>query len=195
MPRDDSSPSESSTPTFRRPTVSVHEVGRTLIGGGVAAVVLFFTIVVVGRVGSFEALRLIEAAVPTARFLAAAVVGGSLTVLALLLTLLGLSLGSEIQFSDALYARAAFLARLSVISIVLATGVLLAVAVPVAEAETLATYYAIFYYVLAAALAILGGLVITMGLLIGLLVRGVSAIGHSDADSDLIRGGGAESDY
>lgn len=148
--------------------------------------VLFLTIIWVGRVGSFEALRLIEAAVPTARFLAAAVVGGALTVLALLLTLLGLSLGTEFHFSDTLYTRAAFLTRLSVISIVIATGVLLAVAVPIREVEELATYYAVFYYVLAGALAVLGGLVIAMALLIGLILRGVIAIGHSDAESDLV---------
>ncbi|MGH8947080.1 MAG: hypothetical protein ACRDVL_13160 [Acidimicrobiia bacterium] len=176
----------SSGPTFRRSTVSKHEVGRTLVGGGVAAVVLFLTIIWVGRVGAFEALRLIEAAVPTARFFAAAVVGGALTVLALLLTLLGLSLGTEFHFGDTLYARAAFLTRLSVISIVLATGILLAVAVPIEEVEELATYYAAFYYVLAGALAVLGGLVITIGLLIGLILRGVIAIDHSGAESDLV---------
>lgn len=163
------------------------EIGGTLIGGGVAVVVLFFIIIGVGGIGSFEALRLIEAAVPTARFLASAVVGGAMTVLALLLTLLGLSLGSEYQFSQALYTRAAFLTGLSVAAIILGTLILLAVAVPIEEVEGLATYYAVFYYILAGALALLGGLVIAIGIIIGFILRGLIAIGHPEAVSDLLR--------
>lgn len=168
--------------------VSKHEIRGTLIGGGVSAVVLFAIIIGVGRVHSFEALRLIEAAVPTARFLAAAVIGGAVTVLALLLTLLGLSLSSDFRFSDALYTRSAFLTWLSVAAIVLGTLVLLAVAIPIEEVEELATYYAIFYYVLAVALSLLGGLVIAIGVIIGFLLRGLIAIGHSERESDLLDG-------
>jgi hypothetical protein len=165
---------------------SKHEIRGTLIGGAVSAMVLFFIIIWVGRVHSFQALRLIEAAQPTARFLAASVVGGAVTVLALLLTLLGLSLGSEFRFSDALYARAAFLTWLSVAAIVLGTLILLAVAVPVEEVEELANYYATFYYVLAVALSLLGGMVIAIGVIIGFLLRGLIAIGHSEGESDLL---------
>lgn len=164
------------------------EIRGTLLGGGVAALVLFFIIIGFGRVHSFEALRLIEAALPTAHFLGSAVVAGSVTVLALLLTLLGLSLSSDYRFSDALYERATFLTWLSVAAIALSTLVLLAVAIPIEEVEQLATYYAIFYYALAAALSLLGGLIIAIGVIIGFLLRGLIAIGHSEGDSDLLRG-------
>ena len=171
------------------------EIRGTLVGGGVAALVMFFIIIGVGRVHSFEALRLIEAALPTAHFLGAAAVGGSVTVLALLLTLLGLSLSSDFRFSDALYERAAFLTRLSVLAIMLGSLVLLAVAVPIEQVEDLATYYAVFYYVLVGALAILGGLVIAIGVIIGFLLRGLIAIGHSEAESDLLDGDQTGQDY
>ena len=175
-----------------RGAYSAHEIRGTLIGGGVSALVLFFIIVGVGTVGSFEALRLIEAALPTARFLAAAVLGSAVTVLALLLTLLGLSLSSDYRFSEALYTRATFLTWLSVACIILGALVLLAVAVPIAEVEGLATYYAAFYYVLAAALSLLGGLVVAMGLIIGFILRGLIAIGHPEGESDLLREGQEE---
>jgi hypothetical protein len=175
--------------TVKPAAFAKHEIRGTLIGGGVSAVVLFFIIVVVGRVGSFEALRLIEAALPTARFLASAVLGSAVTVLALLLTLLGLSLSSDYRFSEALYTRATFLTWLSVVCIVLGALVLLAVAVPIAEVEALTTYYAAFYYVLAAALSLLGGLVVAMGLIIGFILRGLIAIGHPEGESDLLHEG------
>lgn len=163
-----------------------HEVRGVLVGGAVAAVVLFATTVGVGRVGSFEALRLIEAALPTARFLAAAVVGSSVTVLALLLTLVGLSLGSEYRFGETLYARANLLTRLSVFSIVIGTAVLLAVTVPIGEVAELATYYDVLYYTLMSSLSVLGGLVVATGLLIGLTLRSLIAIGHPHGKSDLL---------
>lgn len=166
---------------------SSKEIRGTLVGGAVAAVVLFFIIIGVGRVHSFEALRLIEAALPTAHFLGSAVVAGSVTVLALLLTLLGLSLSSDYRFSNALYERATFLTWLSVTAIALGTLVLLAVAVPIQEVEELTTYYAIFYWVLAAALSLLGGLVIAIGVIIGFLLRGLIDIGHSEGESDLLQ--------
>lgn len=165
---------------------SNQEIRGTLIGAGAAAVVLFAIVIGVGQVHSFEALRLIEAALPTAHFLGASVVGGSVTVLALLLTLLGLSLSSDYRFSDALYERATFLTWLSVVAIALGAFVLLAVAIPIAEVEELATYYAIFYYALAAALSLLGGLVIAIGVIIGFLLRGLIAIGHSEGESELL---------
>lgn len=168
------------------------EIRGTLVGGAVAAVVFFSIIIGVGQLHSFEALGLIEAALSTAHFLGAAAVGGSVTVLALLLTLLGLSLSSDFRFSDALYERASFLTGLSVIAIALGTLVLLAVAIPISEVEELATYYAIFYYVLAAALSLLGGLVIAIGVIIGFLLRGLIDIGHSEADSDLLSEVGRE---
>lgn len=166
--------------------VPSYEIRGALVGGGVAVVALFVTIILIGRVGSFEAPVIIEAAVSTAHFFAAAAVGGSLTVLALLLTLLGLSLGSEYHFSDALYTRAAFLTRLSVTSIILGTAILLASAMPIGEVDQLAIYHDIFYYGLSAALSILGGLVISMGLLIGVILRGITDIGRSGAESDLL---------
>lgn len=163
-----------------------HEIRGVITGGALAALVLFVTIVAVGRIGSFQALRLIEAALPAARFLAAAVVGSAVTVLALLLTLLGLSLGSEFTFNSALYARANLLTSLSVVSIVVGIVVLLAVTLPIGEVEELATYYHIFYYVLAGSLSVLGGLVVATGSLIGVTLRGLIAIGHPEGESDLL---------
>lgn len=166
---------------------SSHEMRGSIAGGAVAAVALFATVLGVGSVGSFEALRLIEAMLGTARFLAATVIGGSLTVLALLLTVLGLSLSSSYKFSARLYTRARYLTRLSVIGIVLGTLILLAVTIPIGEVEEFRIYYAFFYYTLAAALAILGGLVVAIGLLIGATLRGLIAIGHPQAESDLLQ--------
>lgn len=163
-----------------------HELRGALAGGVVAAFALFATVIGVGRPGSFEALGLIEAALPTARFLASTVVGSAVTTLALLLTIVGLSLRADYDFHDRLYSRVRYLTTLSVVSIVIGVLVLLAVTVPIGEVEELRTYYSAFYYGLAAAMAVLGGVVVSMGLLIGATLRGLLEIGAPRGTSDLL---------
>lgn len=161
------------------------ELRGSVIGGLVAAAALFAMVVLVGRVGSFEALRLIESVLPGARFLASAVMGGSLTVLALLLTLLGL-MTSHFTFHPRLYTRVGFITNLSVLSIIVAVGLLLAVGVPIQEVDEVRPYYVVLYYVLAAGMALLGGMAVSMGLMIGSTLRGLVNVQHPDEISDLL---------
>lgn len=169
-----------------RQSLRPSELKGSLIGGLVTALTLFAMVVLVGRIGSFEALRLIEAVLPGARFLAAAVIGGALTVMALLLTLLGLSITSEHAFSTRLYSRVSYITKLSVASIIMSTGLLLAVGVPIQQVDEVRPYYAILYYVLAGAMALVGGMVVSMGLMIGATLRGLVNVQHPDAVSDLL---------
>ena len=76
------------------------------VGGLITALALFGGVIGVGRIGDFEALRIIEAVLPTTRFLASTAIAASVTVLALLLTLIGLSLTSDMTFHPRLYKRA-----------------------------------------------------------------------------------------
>jgi hypothetical protein len=162
-----------------------HELRGVIAGGTVSALALFATIIGVGRVGSFEALGLIEAALPTAQFFASSVIGGSITILALLLTLVALTLRSDVDFHTRLFVRARYLTRLSVTSLLLATAILLAMTIPIGEVDELGRLYATFYYGLAVVLAVLGGLVVATGLLIGATLRGLLDMAHPEGVSDL----------
>lgn len=156
------------------------------VGGLVTASFLFVVIIGVGQIHSFEARGLIESVLPTARFLASTVIGAAVTVLALLLTLIGLSLDSKEQFSTRLYDRAIRITRMAVVCIVMGVAVLLAVSVPVVEVPEISELYAALYYGLSAAIAVLGGLVTTMGLMIGATLRGLIGAAHPEGESDLI---------
>lgn len=156
------------------------------VGGLVTASFLFVVVIGVGQIHSFEARGLIEAVLPAARFLSSTVVGAAVTVLALLLTLVGLSLNTEQQFSARLYDRAIRITRMAVICIIMGVGVLLAVSVPIVEVEEISELYASLYYILSAAIAVLGGLVTTMGLMIGATLRGLIGAAHPEGESDLI---------
>lgn len=162
------------------------EARGALIGGAVAAVALFVMVIGVGSVGSFEALRLIESVQPGARFLASTVIAAAVTVLALLLTLLGLSMNTEVTFHKRLYTRARHITRLSVACIIMGVVLLLAVGVPLGEVEEIRPYFSILYYVLTGVMAVVGGLVVAMGLMIGSTLRGLIEIQHPDAASSLL---------
>lgn len=162
------------------------EMRVAAIGGLVTATFLFAMVIGVGRIGSFEALRLIQAVLDSALFLGSTVVAAAVTVLALMLTLVGLSLTSEYTFSPRLYSRAMSITRMAVGCLILGVGVLLAVTFPVAEVEEAAVHYESLYYILSIALALLGGMVTAMGLLIGMTLAGLIRVGDPDEESDII---------
>jgi hypothetical protein len=62
------------------------ELKGALIGGAVVSTGLLGGVILVGTVGNFQALRLIEVTLPTARFLVGSAIGAGVTVLALMLT-------------------------------------------------------------------------------------------------------------
>ncbi|HEX6220968.1 MAG TPA: hypothetical protein VF115_07725 [Acidimicrobiia bacterium] len=156
------------------------------VGGLVTASFLFVVIIGVGKIHAFEARGLIEAVLPAARFLGSTVVGASVTVLALLLTLIALSMDSGQRFSSRLYDRAIRITRIAVLCIIMGVVVLLAVSVPVVEVPEISQHYAALYYGLSGALAVLGGLVTSMGLMIGTTLRGLIGAAHPEGESDLV---------
>lgn len=164
---------------------TLSEMKGPLIGGTVSALALFAMVVAVGSVATFEALGLIEAVLPSARFLASTVIAAAITVLALLLTLLGLSMNSEVSFDDLLYKRARNITRLSVVCMIMGVVLLLAVGVPLEEVEEARPYYSLLYYLLTGLMASVGGLVVAMGLMIGSTLRGLIEIQEPNAASEL----------
>lgn len=166
------------------------EIWGPLVGGGTGAVALFALTVAVGRFSSDAALRLIETVTPAVRFLGVGVVTASITVLGLLLTLLGLSLNSEYRFKPRFYRRVGHITTLSVVGLVTAVAMLLAATVPVGEVDEVTRFYDAYYYVLASGISVLGGVTISMGLMIGATLRGLVRIGHPDSTSDLLDGEG-----
>lgn len=166
------------------------ELKGAATGGVVASIGLFGGVILVGRVGDFEALRLIEATLPTARFMASATLGAGITVLALMLTLIGITTTSDLQFSDVHYRRIRYVNIMTIAVIVLSVVVLIAMGIPIAEVEEVREFYATLYYVLAALMSLLGGLVVAMALMIGGTIGGLTDAAHPEGESHLIEGSG-----
>ncbi len=163
------------------------ELGGPLVGGLVSAVAMFGAVIAVGQVGDFRALRIIEAVLPTTRFLASTAIAAGVTVLALLLTLIGLSLNVDIAFHSRLYRRARVITVLSIVAIVLGSLLLLAVTMPIEEVEDLRAFYDVLYYALATSTSVLGGVMVTIGLMISATLIGLIEVAHPEGSNDLLR--------
>lgn len=173
--------------TGRRERIPRRELAIAIAGGATAGITLFIIIISVGSVGDFRALRLIEATLPTTRFLASSAIAAAATILALVLTLLSINLTTRIDFSRLHYRRVGHVTRLSITTIVLSTLVLIAVTVPIEEVDELTSYYDIMYYVLASATSLVGGAVVATALSIAETIHGLIAVADPLAESDLGR--------
>jgi hypothetical protein len=157
-------------------------VGATT-GAGVAAAFMFGTAIVLGTIASSEAFGLVEAILPTARFLAVGVLTAAITVLALLLTLLGMSLNGQYVFRSRFYFRIGRITTLSTAAIVAAVILLLLSGLPLEEIEGAQRFYDFYFYALSGGISVLGGLAISMALMIGSTLKELAQIGepgHSD---------------
>ncbi len=162
------------------------DLREALAGGGVAAAVLFVVVAVVGSVSPFEARGLLEASLPTIRFLASSVMASVATVMALMLTLLSLTYTSQYEFREIHFRRIRQISVLSTVTIVAAVVLLLFLGFPVNEADGLRLYYGIVYYGVTGSASLLGGLLIAIVLMLHRTIRGLVDIGHPHGESHLI---------
>ncbi|MBT8207890.1 MAG: hypothetical protein HKN07_01930 [Acidimicrobiia bacterium] len=157
-----------------------------IIGGSVAALVMFAGVVTVGSVTPFVGLKLLQSVLPTIRFLASSGLAAGATVMALMLTLIGLTFTSDWQFRDIHYIRIKQISLLATWTMLLSIVVLLFLGLPVEEADQLQFYYDVVYYAVLAAASILGGLLVAVALMLHRTISGLVAIGHPSGNSELI---------
>lgn len=143
-----------------------------LVGGLVAALTMGGLVVVVGNATSWEAKALLDASLPTTRFLCSSVMAASATTLALMLTLLSLSAGADREIKASHFERIRQIAFVDVVAFIGATLLLVALVVPFSESsEVPAHWYVGIYYASSLLSALLGGLLVAVMLLLYAAVR------------------------
>lgn len=146
-----------------------------LVGGlvtvGISLAIRFF----VGQVyGGGEAIKLIEALSSSSLRLAAVIATSSATILALMLTILGLAREAANDFNMKLYHRIDVIAFLSTASLCGAILLLLLLSLPVGQFDNIpSSWFTVFYYVLVTLIAGLSGLLISIILMLFSTIRSV----------------------
>lgn len=145
-----------------------------LIGGGVATAMILGAVTIVGSVSGYSALQRLEATLPSIRFLCSTVATGGVTILALMVTLLGLSRSVETDLERVHYRRIQQIAYMASLSVAAAIFVLVFLAVPVEhDADILLAYAEWVYWGIVVLSSLLGGIMITLVLMLLTAVRGL----------------------
>lgn len=166
-------------------TRSVHlDLGSALAGGVVTALVTTAVVVFVGAVGAGKARVLLEATLPTTRFLCSAIMTASATTLALMLTLLSLSTGVKGDLSSSHYQRIRQIALMDVIAFGGATILLVTLIVPFGENISIPIqWYTVIYYVVSIAAGVLAGILVAVVIMLYTTVRDVIGMVIDQANS------------
>lgn len=159
---------------------------RWAVAGGVAAGVIGFGgMAIVGTATAFEARRLLDAVLPTARFAASAYVAGGATILALMLTLITFSITHEVEFRASHYKRIREIAAMTTAVIVASVLLLMFLSFPLDEAQVERGYYVWVYYAILLGGAFTGGVFISVIFMLFYAVRGLIDVAEDDSKSPL----------
>ncbi len=166
-----------------------------IVAGGAGLVSVLFmgsVSVLLGEFSGAEARRLVEATIPTSRLFCATVMTVSATILALMLTIVGLGSKSETKLADAHYHRIVTLAFYDTLLFALSTGLMIIQCVPVYESKEIpGWWYTTMYYLLLSLTSAVGGAAITVISLLYLAVKDViQVVGLNQSDHPAVGGGG-----
>jgi hypothetical protein len=141
---------------------------KALIGGIIAGSIALGGQWLVGQIYSgWEARRLLESVISSALFFGSSIVTAAATILALMLTMLGLTHQSESEFDPVFYKRIERISLLSTISLVGGVLLLQFLSIPLQESDEVPAYwYKIIYYILIVSIAGLAGLVVGIVLML-----------------------------
>lgn len=159
-----------------------------LAGGAFTALLAVGVMSLVGRVGDYQARRLLEATIPSIRFLSSSVMTASATVLALMLTMLALSAEMEADIRGVHYERIQQASIMAVVALITAIVVLMGLTFPLEDSEALNRFYNLIYYALLGSSALLGGMMVAVVLMLLNAIRDLVRLFHPTGSSSLRKG-------
>ncbi|CAN5378553.1 hypothetical protein BH23BAC3_BH23BAC3_19660 [soil metagenome] len=138
-----------------------------LYGGLVTAVFSGVAVYLLGNLSGFEALQLIETSIPRISTLFNTIILASATILALILTLLGISSGSESKLKKYHYKQVLSLARFDSFLFIVTLIFFLLLNIPITEAEKIPTsWYNSIYWVILFISSLLSGIMVAVILML-----------------------------
>ncbi len=158
------------------------------MGGVVAALVTLAGSWGVGRLSGGEARVLVEASLPRMREFCNTIILAAGTILALMLTILGMSTRAASEMKAHHYQRIRQIALFDTILIVGATIVVLVFNVPLTESENVpTTWFSALYYLILAFTAMVGGALVSVVLMIHHTISDIiEVIGLGRTDKEVV---------
>lgn len=138
-----------------------------IIGGGIITFLGLSAAVLIGQIGGTQAKHFLSQSQSNINTLFNTIVLSSSTILALLFTVLSLSSGTKVKLKDAFYSRIKQVALFDTILFVITMFIFLTLNFPVEKSGDIPDFwYKVIYYVTAVAASIIGGMIVTVILLL-----------------------------
>lgn len=138
-----------------------------IYGGVLTALFTGLSVYLLGSLSGHEALQLLESSLPRISMLFNTIILASATILALLLTLLGISSGTESRLKKTHYRQVLSLARFDSFLFIATLILFQAFSFPVTEAENVDTeWYRIIYWSTLFASSLMSGLMVAVILML-----------------------------
>lgn len=166
----------------------VTEAWRPFVGGAITTGLCLGGTLALGTRGGYESLRLLEAAIPTIRFVCSSLITASATILALMLTLLGLSLNTDRPLAKSHYLRVRRIARWDAIGFLASLLFLLLLSLPLQESDQVPRgwFDVIYYAVLSISSLLAGYLSVVVLLLYEMISDLIEVFGLEQEDHPLL---------
>jgi len=143
---------------------------------------------ILGQISGYKAMELLKNSMSGINMLCNTVILGSTTILALMLTLLGLSRSSESRLTDRHYKNVLMIAKSDTILIVVAVITFLMLNLPISESEEVGKswYQTIYYLSLGMASLLGGGFIAVVMMLYGTITNIILIVGLNIKEHPLI---------
>jgi hypothetical protein len=159
-----------------------------LVGGVATAVLCLASTIGLGAPGDWEALQRLEAIQPTLRFLSSTTITAAATILALMLTLLGLSASSKQRLKEVYYLRIRRIAGYATFALIGSLFFLLLLIIPIEESDSFPEgwFDKLYYGMLGAASLFCGCLSVIVFMLYGTISDLVDVVGLGKDDHPMV---------
>lgn len=158
-----------------------------LYGGILTAVFSGTVVYLLGNLSGFEALQLIETTIPRISTLFNTIILASATILALILTLLGISSGSKSKLKKYHYKQVLSLARFSSFVFIVTLVVFQFLNIPFNEAENIpSSWYSNIYWIILFISSLMSGMMVAVILMLYKIIHNIILIVGLGQDHPLI---------
>ena len=160
-------------------------------GGGMAvgmAIVICIGAFTLGRYESSDSRAMVEAILPTTRFLCSATMTASAAILALMLTVLGLTTGADVKLNTMFYKRIKQIAFYDMIVMCYAVIFLVLQCIPITESDEIPKwlYPSVYYGMLAVSAILGGGMIAIVSMLYSAISSLIDVFGHGHGDPSIL---------
>ncbi|MGB3143468.1 MAG: hypothetical protein WBB24_05125 [Maribacter sp.] len=160
---------------------------RAILGGGISLLVIGLGTYMLGSLSGYEAKELIKSSISGLNTLCNTIVLASATILALMLTLLGVSSGTSSNLKDDHYLHIMQIAKLDTVIFISSLLFFLIFNLPVTESDNIpSNWFDIIYYItLGVSTVLSSALVVVVLMLYNTIINIIKIIGLGKSDHPL----------